>query len=584
MKSRKSYGLIRSLFSTVLIAALSACGGGSSTGSGGGSTGTTYAIGGQAQKGPLGIGSAITVNELNGSLSPTGKVYNVQTSDNMGDFAVASGVGSKLVEVVGTGYYLDELTGKLSTGLITIRAVVDLTVTHTPTVNVLTTLQEQRLKALISTGYTYAAANTQSQNEVLALFGINLANVNSLSTFYSMQINGTTDQDSVLLATSAILSQMATNAATANGTTQATELSNYINTIAAALASTGTYTNATFIAARNLAETQINVSAVKNNLVTYYANQGVAISTPLFQEWVDTSNSGVLPQRWVPPDAGLAFTNVTGVQMSQPVTSNTITVVGLPTGVNVALSVNAGTTIIKNGVTLTTQYSTTTNGDTIVLKVTSGGSGVIKTVTLNAGSSTYTWTVTTVTNVINVAYGMVSGGAGPWTSAGTAETSMYFAFPITTTTSFVSQYVGIGLYPQTSFSFPSGSTIAIYSDTASKPGTTLATPSSMGNYLGGTTVSGLNAATYSLPCDPGVVCVSGGVVAEASFTGSGGISLTANTPYWVVVNPPTAIAIQPLWQGVGTTPSPRVIMKSSDGVNWVNLSYPINMPLLYLTN
>ena len=62
---------------------LASCGGG---GGGGGSPtsggASTYSLSGQAQKGPFAIGSQITVNELNVSLNPTGKVYNVQTTDN----------------------------------------------------------------------------------------------------------------------------------------------------------------------------------------------------------------------------------------------------------------------------------------------------------------------------------------------------------------------------------------------------------------------------------------------------------------------------------------------------------------------
>lgn len=182
-------GIVLSWLVTTLL--LTACGGGggSSTPAAGGG----YTLSGQVQKGPFGIGSQVTVNELDASLNPTGKVYNVQTSDELGNFAVASQIGTNLVEIVGDGFYMDELTGQLAASRIQLRAIADLSVNATPTVNILTSLQEQRLKALLSQGMTYTAANTQSQTEVLAVFGIDTTKINSLSTLYAMKINGTTD-------------------------------------------------------------------------------------------------------------------------------------------------------------------------------------------------------------------------------------------------------------------------------------------------------------------------------------------------------------------------------------------------------
>jgi hypothetical protein len=54
------------------------------------------------------------------------------------------------------------LRGQLSAAQIELRAISDLSVNNLPTVNVLTTLQEQRLKTLVSMGSTVAAASSQS--------------------------------------------------------------------------------------------------------------------------------------------------------------------------------------------------------------------------------------------------------------------------------------------------------------------------------------------------------------------------------------------------------------------------------------
>jgi 6-phosphogluconolactonase len=386
------------------------------------------------QKGPFAIGSEITVNALDASLSPTGTVYNTQTTGALGDFAVSSKIAATQVEIVAQGFFIDELTGKISGSQIQLRSLSDLSVNSSPTVNVLTTLQEQRLKALVSQGSTFAAANAQSEREVLALFGINVASINSLSTTDSMRIDGNSDADAVLLAVSAILSQMATDAAKANGTTEASELSNLANTIAAGIVDAGTLASATFIPARNIANTEINALAVATNLQTYYANNGVTVTAPAFIGWIDQSNSGVLPQRLVTV-AGLSFAAVTAAAPGQSITANVVTVAGLDAGVVVPVVASKGLTIIKNGVAVVGQYATVQNGDTIGLQVNALGYNQVVTSTLSVGSSTALWSVTgsplsgTLSGLTGTGL-VLQDGLGDSTPVSSGSTSFSFAAQI----------------------------------------------------------------------------------------------------------------------------------------------------------
>ena len=417
----------------LLIAAMTlsllACGGGGNTTPPQGA----YTLSGRVQKGPFTVGSAVSISEQSPSLAPTGKVYDVQISDVLGDFAVPSGVGTPQVEIIAQGFYFDELTAQLSASQITLRAIADLSMSSSPTVNILTTLQEQRLRALISQGSTFAAAATQSEKEVLALFGIDSTKVNALPPLASMRIDSGADADSVLLAASAILSQMATDAATANGTTQATELSNLVNTLAGQLAASGTVTTPTFIAARNRAESEINVATVTSNLQTYYANNGASVVVPKFQEWLDPSNSGVLPQRLVPV-SGLTFIDVMAASPGQSVTSNSVTVAGVGSGVVAPVSVSAGTALSKNGVVVTGQLSTVMDGDIIALRVTAPGYGLTTRATISAGTSSAGWNVTsqplsgTVTGLTGTGLVLQVNGADNITIA---PGSASFNFPTT---------------------------------------------------------------------------------------------------------------------------------------------------------
>lgn len=382
------------IFGIILSALfLSACGGGSSTPPVVTPPTTTYAISGQVQKGPFAIGSQIIVNELDVNLNATSKSYSAQTSDNLGNFTVSSAVTTNMVEIIGSGFYMDEITGKLGTSQIQLRGIADLSINTKPTVNVLTTLQQPRLKALIAQGKTYAVANTQSQNEVLAAFGINAAKITAISPFYSMKINGTTDSDSVLLAVSVTLSQMASNAAGINGSNQSAELSNYINTLAVELAATGTSSNAAFAAAKNAAQIAVNLPGVRSNLETYYANQTLTMAAPKFEEWIDKSGSGNLPQRLV-PISELNFTNTLDTAPGQLITSNTVLISGLPEGFIAPVSASAGSTIIKNNVALAGLHADVKNGDTIALRLSTPGYGLSTMATISVGSSSATWGVT----------------------------------------------------------------------------------------------------------------------------------------------------------------------------------------------
>lgn len=274
---------------------LAACGGGG--GSNSPEPAATYVLSGQFQKGPFAQGSHISTHVLDAQLNPTGRVYDIQTTDNLGHFVYALyRIEGRWVELVGNGLYMDELTGQLSPSPIPLSAVVDLNVLSRVTVNILTTLQGPRLKRLVAQGNSYAAADTQSRNEVLRAFGVDPARVAALSTLYAMQITGNTDADAVLLAISAVLSQMATNVASANGTSQPVELANYLSTLAAQIQSTGTVTDAGDVAAMHLAATQVDLAAVRQNVQTYYADRGATVCASKFEQWVDQDGSGILPK------------------------------------------------------------------------------------------------------------------------------------------------------------------------------------------------------------------------------------------------------------------------------------------------
>jgi len=540
---------MKSLLIIAISLVLSACG--ASNGSGGTvatggesitpPTQSTFTLTGQAQKGPLIFGSRIWVSELDTSLNPNGKIYLAQTKDDLGNFIISSTIGSNLVELVGTGYYMDELTGSLSTSPVTLNGIADLSVDNTPTINILTTLQAPRLKNLILQGKNYTQAAAQSQTEVLSAFGIDSTKIASLQALYAMQVNGTSDQDSALLAASAVLSKMSSTAATTNGSSQAAEMSYFLSRIASDISNSGSLTTNTIVSARNTAAMQLDLTAVRTNIETYYANRGLSIVAPKFEEWVDKDGSGILPRRLVPV-SGLTFTDTTNVEHSQVVTSNVVAIGGLGAGVIAAVATNANTTIIKNGTTTSSTSTTVQDGDTIALRRTSMGFGLSTSSTISVGSSSAVWQITT--RVPQIAYDSQGGASVPQDAS-----NVYFAVPIKIMNDFTVHYAGIGIG-----SIPTS--LSIYTDNAGIPGIPLATTNTFGSYFSAalTRTDGSAFSNYSSP---------------QAFLGTAGIALSANTAYWIVARY-VAVTTPAMNNALGVNNTGLLRKMSSDGTSWVN--------------
>ena len=536
---KSTFRSVTALFFIFLTIQLSGCGGGNSSSSS--SDSSSYTLSGQAQKGPLIFGSRIWVSELDTKLNPNGKSYLIQTTDDLGNFAVSSAIGSNLVEILGVGYYMDELSGNLSTSTITLSAIADLSVDNTPTINILTTLQAPRVKNLILQGRTYSEALEQSQREVLAAFGIDSAKIDSLNSLYAMNIIGTSDQDSVLLATSAILSKMSSLAAASNGSSQAAEMSYYLSRIASEIANTGTLSTNSIISARNTAASQIDLSAVRSNVEAYYASRGVSVTAPKFEEWIDKDNSGVLPRRLVAATA-LVFNDATTVKPALPITSNAITVGGIGSGKFAPIVVSAGVKIIKNGSVISGLYSTVQDGDSIALQVSSPGFGATVTAAVSVGSSVADWAVTTRQPLFPIYW-----GGENLTVANQTASNRYFAVPFYADQSITVHYAGV----QLGSTHPA--TFSIYSNNSGAPGIALASSSIFDNYFTGQ----LDGVAIFFPN-------------IQAFFGSAGVPLQSGNAYWLVADFGGIVNPGYLVQAGGVNATGLARKMSLDGTNWVN--------------
>jgi hypothetical protein len=262
------------------LLALAACGG-----SGGSSLtpAKTYtAESGVAQKGPLIKGSAVTAQELDSSLSPTGKQFSYQTNSDFGAFSPTNTFASQYIGVYATGYYFDEVQNAVSSGPITLNGYSDLAVDTVLNVNLLTTLAYQRIQHLVtSQNMSFAAARTQAENEVLTALNIPAG---SYGSFGTLDLSGNTDGDHILAAISAIFVYG----------NSAGPLSQLIANFQADIGTNGVITNSATTAALVAAAEAINPATVAANLTQEYASEGLTFTSANISAWIAQSGDGVI--------------------------------------------------------------------------------------------------------------------------------------------------------------------------------------------------------------------------------------------------------------------------------------------------
>ncbi|PRP70062.1 hypothetical protein BUE93_15460 [Chromobacterium amazonense] len=561
MKVLSMANFTRKLLPLLTISVLAACGGGgsgdsSSSGASnlGGNTATQYHIAGQVQKGPFIFGSQIWISELDDKLSPTGKIYLTQTKDDLGNFGIPGAVNTKLVELTGSGYYMNELTGTLSTAPVTLNAVADLSVSKSLTINLLTTLQAPRLKTLMAGGSDYQSAYNQSRNEVLAVFGIDAGKVDNLGSLFDMRINGTADQDSILLATSAVLSQAARNQFSSAETA---ELSHLISTIASDLANNGKLSSQSLQDQLKIAATQIDLDTVRRNVETYYAGRGIKLVAPKFEEWIDKDNSGVIPRRMIEP-SNSSFNTIENATPDNSYTSNSIKVDGLQQGQSMLVQLLSDATLIKNN-QIIGKNTTAKNGDNLQIQTIAPSFGESQETKIKLGSKTISWVINSKNTELkfdNTYYDASSYSP----SISTKNGINYIAFSFSPDADFTARYAGIDGSSKSSLN------ISIYDENTYNPnnsyaipGTSLITSNTKTNSIGKKPVPSVNNKSKSNFYPNGI---------QFSL-GSDGIDLKKGKRYWLVVNSTDKSGIEIKANPGSYDRQITPITYSSNGKSWV---------------
>ena len=127
---------------------------------------------GTVQKGPFIVGSTVLINRLDSRGRSTPSTLLTEIDDSIGSFSFETDQTGP-VQIVASGYYFSELTGQISSGVLTLKALYEVrdTTRHVAHVNILTHLINDRVLALISDGSPgLAEAIAQAEDELVARF------------------------------------------------------------------------------------------------------------------------------------------------------------------------------------------------------------------------------------------------------------------------------------------------------------------------------------------------------------------------------------------------------------------------------
>ncbi|KZN38142.1 Ig-like domain-containing protein [Pseudoalteromonas luteoviolacea] len=249
---------------------------------------------GSIEKGPFVVGSNVTINVLSDTGQNTESTILTKTIDKLGNFKF-SVESEKLLQISATGYYLNEITGELSEGTVTLRSIYKSNGTkqQVANVNLLTHLASARaLKLIENNGLQFEAALEQAEAEFLSAFDSVIpkpqqANFSNLSI-----LEGSGQEASAyLLTVSALVYQYALDAAESKSTNPDAELTALLNELESDFAKYGDFSDKDALAELRASHTKIDPNLVKSHLLEW-REDNQTIKIPDINVFLDTDLDG----------------------------------------------------------------------------------------------------------------------------------------------------------------------------------------------------------------------------------------------------------------------------------------------------
>ncbi len=229
---------------------------------------------GYAQKGPLINGSSVTVYDLLADISPTGKTFNSQITDNKGTFQLSDILlSSEYVRLRADGFYFNEISGQQSAEQITLYAISDISGKTDINVNILTDLERLRVEYLVKQGKSFADSKAQAQKEVLDIFNIEKSDV---KTSENLNISQYGDDNGILLAISSILQGYRTES----------ELTELLSNIRNDIKEDGTLNSSALGSDLINHAILLDTISIRNNLTNRFNDLGAPANIPYFGKFI----------------------------------------------------------------------------------------------------------------------------------------------------------------------------------------------------------------------------------------------------------------------------------------------------------
>ncbi|SFH14530.1 Lcl C-terminal domain-containing protein [Pontibacter chinhatensis] len=227
---------------------------------------------GYMEKGPFITGTRVTIYEVDNTFKQTGRSYTTEIDNDFGHFQVSGKFNTPYAQISASGYYFNEITGKLSNSTLNLKSIIPLAEENNTNINVLTSLAHDRILYLINSGqYSYQNAKLEAEKEVLAIFNLEPATI----PFESLDIHMANEDNAKLLAVSAILQANNTEA----------QLSELLSKISIDIKEDGVLNDQQILTNLKLNVADLNLLKIRENLENRYRSLGIEYSIPPFEKF-----------------------------------------------------------------------------------------------------------------------------------------------------------------------------------------------------------------------------------------------------------------------------------------------------------
>ena len=225
----------------------------------------TQDVQGTAFKGPFLPSSRVSLFVLNTDLNQTGQTFRGNITDKTGSYYIANVPVDGAVELIVEGYFFNEVSGNLSDDVLELKAIT--AQTGTVNVNLFTTVEMQRVRALVASGLTLSEAKTVALQE--------------LASHFHWDLSGTADAIDLESGNGQALLAFSSMVASGRNVSQVGSLITRLTTDFA----DGTITTEHMDELASSCYT-FDATATHDNLQGYFNNEGIAISVPYFGDAV----------------------------------------------------------------------------------------------------------------------------------------------------------------------------------------------------------------------------------------------------------------------------------------------------------